>query len=58
MSVPRKSFPLRLDPRLYADIERMAASDLRSVNAQMEFLLREAVQRRLRRPQDSEEGKG
>jgi len=56
MSTPRKSFPLRLDPRLYADIERMAASDLRSVNAQMEFLLREAVQRRLRRPQDSEEG--
>ncbi|MBU6319857.1 MAG: toxin-antitoxin system HicB family antitoxin [Alphaproteobacteria bacterium] len=56
MSAPRKSFPLRLDPQLYADIERMAASDLRSVNAQMEFLLREAVQRRLRRPRDSEEG--
>lgn len=57
MSAPRKSFPLRLDPQLYADIERMAASDLRSVNAQMEFLLREAVRRRLRRPQVGEEEK-
>jgi hypothetical protein len=57
MSAPRKSFPLRLDPQLYADIERLAASDLRSVNAQMEFLLREAVRRRLRRPQGGEEDK-
>lgn len=43
---PRKPFALRLDPALYAAIERAAASDLRSVNAQVECLLREALQRR------------
>jgi hypothetical protein len=42
----RKAFPLRLDPRLHAAVERMAASELRSVNAQIEFLLREALQKR------------
>ena len=48
MSVPpqKKAFPLRLDPALYAAIERSAASDLRSVNAQVECLLREALARR------------
>ncbi len=47
MSVPpKKAFPLRLDPALYAAIERAAASDLRSVNAQVECLLREALGRR------------
>ncbi len=48
MSVPpqKKAFPLRLDPALYAAIERSAASDLRSVNAQVECLLREALQKR------------
>jgi len=43
---PKKSFPLRLDPALYAALERVAAADLRSVNAQMEVLLREALARR------------
>ena len=43
---PRKAFPLRLDPQLYAAIERAAACDLRSVNAQVECLLREALARR------------
>ena len=43
---PKKAFPLRLDPGLYAAIERAAASDLRSVNAQVECLLREALGRR------------
>jgi hypothetical protein len=42
----KKSFPLRLDPALHAAIERLAASDLRSVNAQIEFLLREALKKR------------
>lgn len=47
MSVPpKKAFPLRLDPALYAAIERSAANDLRSVNAQVECLLREALGRR------------
>ena len=40
---PRKAFPLRLDPALYAAIERAAAGDLRSVNAEVECLLREAL---------------
>ncbi|MCU6456066.1 toxin-antitoxin system HicB family antitoxin [Sphingomonas sp. A2-49] len=43
---PKKAFPLRLDPLLYAAIERAAAGDLRSINAQVECLLREALARR------------
>jgi hypothetical protein len=43
---PKKAFPLRLDPALYAAIERTAAGELRSVNAQVECLLREALARR------------
>lgn len=43
---PKKAFPLRLDPALYAAIERCAAADLRSANAQIECLLREALARR------------
>ena len=42
----RKSFPLRLDPALFGALERAAAGDLRSVNAQVEVLLREALARR------------
>ena len=43
---PKKAFPLRLDPALYAAIERAAAADLRSVNGELECLLREALARR------------
>ena len=43
---PRKSFPLRLDPALYDALERVAAADFRSVNAEVEVLLREALARR------------
>ena len=43
---PKKAFPLRLDPALHAAIERAAAADLRSVNAEVECLLREALARR------------
>ncbi len=42
----KKAFALRLDPALFAAIERSAAGDLRSVNAQIECLLREALARR------------
>jgi hypothetical protein len=45
-SPDKKSFLLRIDPRLWAELERLAAAELRSVNAQAEFLLREALQRR------------
>lgn len=41
----RKQFLLRIDPELWNDLERWAADDLRSVNAQIEWLLREAVRR-------------
>jgi hypothetical protein len=39
----RKSFLIRVDPRLHAALEKWAADDLRSVNAQIEFLLTRAV---------------
>jgi hypothetical protein len=42
----KKAFALRLDPALYAAVERMAAADLRSANAEIEVLLREALARR------------
>jgi hypothetical protein len=40
----RKPFLLRLDPVLHEALQRWANDDLRSVNAQIEFLLRRAVQ--------------
>jgi hypothetical protein len=42
----RKQFLLRIDPELLKDLEKWAADDLRSVNAQIEWLLREAVRKR------------
>ena len=39
----RKAYPLRVDPALWAAVERCAAADLRSVNSQVECLLREAL---------------
>jgi len=45
----RKSFPLRLDPALYEALERWAQQELRSVNGQIEFLLKQAVRVRDRK---------
>jgi hypothetical protein len=42
----RKSFLLRMDPDLYADLESWAQAELRSVNGQVEYLLRQAVLKR------------
>ncbi|GAC1591087.1 MAG: hypothetical protein NVS3B5_22930 [Sphingomicrobium sp.] len=42
----RKAFPLRVDPALWDAVARLAAGDLRSVNAEVEFLLREALRAR------------
>lgn len=42
----KKAFALRLDPALHAAIERLASHELRSTNAQIEMLLREALKRR------------
>lgn len=45
MTTPR-AFALRIDPALLEAIERAAAADLRSVNAEVAVLLREALARR------------
>ena len=42
----KKAFPLRLDPALFACIERCAAGDFRSAKAEIEVLLREALAKR------------
>jgi hypothetical protein len=42
----RKSFLIRIDPALYDALEAWAQQEFRSVNGQIEFLLREAVARR------------
>ncbi|WP_334074865.1 MULTISPECIES: toxin-antitoxin system HicB family antitoxin [Paenibacillus] len=46
----KKSFPLRLDPTLYAALERWAADEFRSVNGHIEYLLREALRKEGRLP--------
>lgn len=55
----RKNFLLRVSPELYASLEKWAADELRSVNAQIEFLLMEAVRKagRDRRPKERPGGK-
>ncbi|MDP3736562.1 MAG: toxin-antitoxin system HicB family antitoxin [Hyphomonadaceae bacterium] len=50
----KKSFALRLDPALHAAIERLASQELRSVNAEIEFLLREALKKQGVKVKDSE----
>lgn len=42
----KKAFLLRIDAALWAEIERLAQAELRSANAQVEFLLRDALGRR------------
>ena len=42
-SPDKKSFLLRIDPALWTELERLAAAELRSVNAQVEYLLRDAL---------------
>ena len=48
----RKGFPLRLDPKLYEELRRWAASEFRSVNGQIEYILREALERRRKGEKD------
>ena len=43
MAAERKAFLLRLDPKLLEAMQRWANDDLRSLNAQMEFVLRQAL---------------
>jgi hypothetical protein len=42
----RKSFLLRIDPKLWAELEGWAADELRSINGQIEYLLKQAVLKR------------
>ena len=49
-SPDKKAFLLRIDPAIWAEIERLAQSELRSVNGQIEYLLRDALERRGMRP--------
>jgi hypothetical protein len=42
----RKAFPLRIDPGLWSAVERCATANLRSANAEVECLLREALKAR------------
>lgn len=55
--VARKQYLLRIDPKVWVEVEKWAADDLRSVNAQVEFLLRDALRRRRGRklPEEPEE---
>jgi len=46
MVKPRKSFPLRISQELYDSLQKWADEELRSINSQIEFLLRESVQQR------------
>ncbi len=47
----RKAFLLRIDPRLWADLETWAADELRSVNGQIEYVLKQAVAKRKGSPE-------
>jgi hypothetical protein len=42
----KKAFLLRIDPQLWAELERLAGAELRSVNGQVEYLLRDALGKR------------
>lgn len=55
MAESRKSFLIRIDPQLWKELENWAQDDLRSVNGQIEFLLKQAVQKRKRAQQHDED---
>ena len=55
----RKQYPLRIDPEIWAAVERWAEDDMRSANAQVEWFLRESLRRAGRLPgHDGENDKG
>lgn len=58
MPEERKAFLLRLPPRLLAELRGWAQQEMRSLNGQIEFLLREAVRKRTGGADDSKPGKG
>lgn len=54
----RKAFPLRLDPAVHAALQRWADQEMRSVNAQIEFVLRRALREAGRLPAAEEKREG
>lgn len=58
MATTRKPFLLRTDPEVIAALQRWAADELRSVNAQIDFLLRRALRDAGRLPNRSDLGTG
>jgi hypothetical protein len=58
MADEEKKFLLRLPPRVFEELRRWAEQDMRSINGQIEWLLREALKERLGRdPTESAKGK-
>lgn len=58
MADERKAFLLRVDPELWSELETWAADELRSVNGQVEYLLRQAVQKRKKAAAAANENSG
>ena len=51
----KKGFLLRIPPPLFEELRRWAEQDMRSINGQIEWILRDALRRRGRRPPDEDE---
>lgn len=51
----RKQYPLRIDPEVWAAVQRWADDDFRSVNGQVEWILRDALRRAGRLPRQGEQ---
>jgi hypothetical protein len=56
MAEARKPFLLRIDPELWKELEAWAQAELRSVNGQIEYILRQSVVRRRKAPDPQAEG--
>ena len=52
LATARKQYPLRIDPEVWAAVERWAADEMRSANAQVEWILCDALKRAGRAPGD------
>lgn len=53
----KKSILLRLDPKMWEEINSWAEAEFRSVNGQIEYLLQEAIRRRKKGAKTNEDGK-
>ncbi|MEG0875057.1 MAG: toxin-antitoxin system HicB family antitoxin [Clostridiales bacterium] len=51
----KKAFPLRLDPKIFESVEQWAADEFRSVNGQIEYILREALKKRKKSKKSEDE---